>query len=40
MGDPADRGDKAIEFAPGSVAVLKGNALIALWLHPTMLGGA
>ncbi len=39
IGDPADHGDKAIEFAPSSVVVLRGDQLIALWLHPTMLEG-
>jgi hypothetical protein len=34
VGDPSDHGDKAIEFAPSSVAVLRGDMLIALWLHP------
>jgi hypothetical protein len=38
IGDPADKGDQAVEFAPGSVAVLRGDRLLALWLHPVMLG--
>lgn len=39
IGDPGDHGDQAIEFAPSSVAVLRGEALVALWLHPGMEGG-
>jgi hypothetical protein len=38
IGDPADHGEQATEFAPNSVAVLRGGCLVALWLHPTMLG--
>jgi len=36
IGDPADRGDQAVEFAPNCVAVLKGDFLVALWLKPVM----
>jgi hypothetical protein len=39
IGDTSDQGDQAIEFAPSSVAVLRGDRLVALWLHPVMLGG-
>jgi len=38
VGNPEARGEQAIEFAPGSVAVLKGDTLVALWLHPAMVG--
>jgi len=38
IGDPDNQGDQAVEFAPGSVAVLKGDRLLALWLHPVMVG--
>ena len=36
IGDPSDHGDVAAEFSPNCVAVLKGDALIALWLRPVM----
>jgi len=36
IGDPADHGDEAIEFAPNCVAVLNGDSLVALWLRPVM----
>jgi hypothetical protein len=39
IGDPADHGDQAVEFSPSSVAVLRGDQLVALWLHPVMAGG-
>jgi hypothetical protein len=39
IGDPAEHGDQAVEFAPNCVAVLKGDSLIALWLRPLMRGG-
>jgi hypothetical protein len=39
LGDPSERGERAIEFAPSSVAVLRGDALVALWLRPLMQGG-
>jgi hypothetical protein len=38
IGDPADKGDQAVEFVPDSVAVLRNDRLVALWLHPIMLG--
>lgn len=38
VGNPEDKGDQAVEFAPSSVAVLKGDRLVALWLHPIMIG--
>lgn len=35
-GDPAqDR--EGVQFAPGSIAVLEGDRLVALWLHPDRL---
>ena len=34
VGNPAERGDEAVGFAPGSVAVLSRRYLVALWLHP------
>lgn len=38
LGEPSERGEQAVEFAPGSVAVLRGDTLVALWLRPAMLG--
>lgn len=38
LGEPSERGEQAVEFAPGSVAVLRGDTLVALWLLPAMLG--
>ena len=38
IGDSADQGDQAVEFAPNCVAVLRGDSLVALWLHPRMVG--
>lgn len=37
IGDPADEGDRAVEFSLDSVAVLRGDHLVALWLHPVIL---
>ena len=34
IGDPANHGDQAVEFASNCVAVLKGDFLVALWLKP------
>lgn len=31
---------EAVEFAPGSVAVIERGALVELWLHPRMEGGS
>jgi len=39
IGDPANSGDEAVEFAPNSVAVLREDQIVALWLCPTMIGG-
>jgi hypothetical protein len=35
-GDP-DEDREGVEFAPGAVAVLEGDRLVALWLHPERL---
>lgn len=34
LGNPGNRGQKGIEFGRGMVAVLEGEELKALWLHP------
>jgi hypothetical protein len=38
LGEPSERGQKAIEFAPTCVAVLNGGKLVGLWLCPLMIG--
>jgi len=34
IGDPAIEGRELIHFAPGAVAALEGDEMVALWLHP------
>lgn len=36
IGDPAEQGDQAAEFARESVAVVRGDRLVALWLRPEL----
>jgi len=37
IGTPGTHNKNMVEFAPGCVATMNGQELIALWLHPTNL---